>query len=95
MRNTINLIKSDVLSYGEDESLNLKDFIIDYIRVPGIQITTWLRLCQKLESKCGLGKMLYAVARWKYRRKQIKFGIQMGHHLHVGGDLISTIMAVL
>ena len=89
MKELILLIKKDIIAYDSSLSLNklkFKDFIYRYVKTPGFKVTTNMRLCKWLENK-KLLKPIYLLIRIKYRKLQVKYGIQIGHQLTVGGGI--------
>ena len=83
----IRLVKMDVAAYDEMlsmEEVKWKHFVYRYIKTPGFKVTCFMRLCKCLENT-PLLKPLYYIARIKYRSLQVKYGIQIGHRLSVGG----------
>lgn len=78
------LIKKDCAAYsGMDyKQVRLKHLLIRYIKTPGFKVTCHMRLLKKMSSRKGI---LYLIERIKYRRLQVKYGIQIGYKLTVGG----------
>lgn len=86
------LIKKDCAVYDDRDwqNVGLKDMLIRYIKTPGFKITCHMRICKHLSKKKG---PLYYLERLKYRRLQVKYGIQIGYQLSVGGgSLLTTIV---
>ncbi len=89
MKELLKLIKMDTIAYDNALSLNnlkFKHIMYRYLRTPGFKVTTNMRLCKYLETK-KLLRPLYLLMRLKYRRLQVKYGIQIGHQLQVGGGI--------
>ena len=87
MKQLIELIKKDVSAYDSNlafDQVKLKHFVIRYIKTPGFKVSYTMRLCKWLETK-PLLKPIYILKRLKYRRLQVKYGIQIGHRISVGG----------
>ncbi|QNQ80523.1 serine O-acetyltransferase [Lactobacillus sp. PV034] len=79
------LIKSDVVGYDNSlTSVSLKNFLVRYIKTPGFKVTTWMRICKYLSTK-RFSKMILFMARLKYRKLQVKYGIQIGYKLQIKG----------
>ncbi len=87
MKDLIQLIKMDIKSYDGKLNINnigFRQFLYRYFKTPGFKVTTVMRICKFLETR-KLLKPLYLLMRFKYRRLQVKYGIQIGHHLNVDG----------
>ena len=83
------LIKKDLVAYDKKltlDSVGIRHFLQRYIMTPGFKVTFTMRLCKWLEKRKYL-KVLYYLERIKYRRLQVKYGIQIGHRLSVGGGM--------
>lgn len=79
------LIKKDCAAYDnmDYKKVKLHHLLMRYIKTPGFKITCHMRLLKKIsERRKGI---LYLIERLKYRRIQIKYGIQIGCKLTVGG----------
>lgn len=79
------LIKKDCAAYSgmNYKQVRLKHLLIRYIKTPGFKVTCHMRLLKKMSS--GRKGFLYLIERIKYRRLQVKYGIQIGYRLTVGG----------
>lgn len=84
-----NLIKMDIAAYDSMltvEMVRIKHFIYRYLKTPGFKVTCFMRLCKCLENK-HLLKPLYYLSKMWYRILQVKYGIQIGHRLSIGGGV--------
>ncbi len=73
------IIKEDFYSYNSNNS----QFIL-YLKNPGFKITVWMRICKYLSLK-KMFFFIYLLSRLKYRKLQVKYGIQIDYRLDVGG----------
>lgn len=78
-----NLVKQDLYSYDSCNT-NFFSFLKRYFKTPGFKVTFWMRLCKYL-SDSKIYYFFYLLARIIYRRKQIKYGIQIGYRLNIKG----------
>ena len=52
-----------------------------YFKKPGFKTTVWMRICKKTKKIIPI----FFIARLKYRRLQIKYGIQIDYNLDIKG----------
>ena len=79
----ISLIKQDLYSYDKDNP-TFYSFIKRYFKTPGFKVSFWMRMCKYL-SMHKYFYLFYLLSRLIYRRKQVKYGIQIGYQLNVKG----------
>lgn len=87
MDSFIVLVKKDIIAYDDSisfEKVKFIHFIYRYIKTPGFRVSFHMRLCNLLSKKYIL-RFIYLAERLYYRRLQVKFGVQIGYNLNIGG----------
>ena len=94
MRDLITLLKEDIIEYIWHLDLNkrkknitevtLQDYILVCFKYPVFSFIKTLRICNYLSNKKAF-KLLFFIERYKFRKLQIKFGIQTGYRFNPGG----------
>lgn len=92
-QSTRSLIKKDFLVYYNKlfsqhqkrmDDLNIWDCIYVYMKTPVFKCVLIMRICFYLEKHRALFP-LFILFKIYYRHLEIKFGVQIGHHLNPGG----------
>lgn len=88
MSELTNLIQEDCAAYSPVKfsvtHIRLRDIVNRWMKTPGFRVTCTMRVCKYLEHK-RVYRLFYWLCKYVYRRQQIKYGIQIGHRLTVGG----------
>lgn len=84
MDNLKTLIKKDCAAYSgmNWQDVKFNHILVRYIKTPGFKVTCHMRYLNKISHHKGL---LYFLERIHYRNLQVKYGIQIGYKLTVGG----------
>lgn len=82
LKQLLNLIKEDFKSYKINKQTKLA-LLTFYFKTPGFKVIVWMRICKYLS--ITKNKLFYIFARFKYKRLQIKYGIQIDYRLDIDG----------